>query len=79
MLGSGDYLPPRTLQLVGIAMLGFFVVFWAFTDRLEPLLLATAGGLIGGGAWADAYKSLRKPVAGPPPVAVVSPAVTEER
>jgi hypothetical protein len=72
---TGGYLPPWVLQVVGLAVFLFFVAFWAVTGRVEPTLLAAAGGLIGAGLYADARRALttsNQPT--PPP-----PAATDAR
>jgi hypothetical protein len=53
-----DSLPPKVMQLVGLGGLVVLGVFWGFTGRIEPTLLATTGGLVGIGHYAGAVKSL---------------------
>lgn len=40
------YLPPRLLQVIGLALLLGFAVFWALTGRESVLLVGAAGSLI---------------------------------
>lgn len=66
---TGGYLPPWVLQVVGLLVFVFFVGFWAVTGRVEPTLLAAAGGLIGAGLYADARRALttgERPTPPPP-------------
>lgn len=55
----------RYLGMVGIV---FCAVVWALTGRLEPVLLAAFGGLIGIGQGADAIRSMKDPPPVPPPL-----------
>lgn len=54
-------------KLLGAAILVFSVVFWAVTDRVEPLFVTTGGGLVGSGYVLDGLLALRQPPPGPPP------------
>jgi hypothetical protein len=40
---------PVAMHLIGLAALVFFIVFWAATQRVEPLLIGTAGMMAGVG------------------------------
>lgn len=65
-----ERLPAWILQLVGVAGLLACGVFWAFTNRLEPSLLAASGSLIGIGQYVGAVRQLvHGSPAQPPPVA----------
>lgn len=55
----------RYLGMVGVV---FCATWWAATGRLEPVLLAAFGGLIGIGQGADAIRSMREAPPVPPPV-----------
>lgn len=55
----GDALPPRVLQSIGIVGVCGLTVFWAFTDRVDPAILATFGGLIGLGQTIEALTASR--------------------
>jgi hypothetical protein len=46
------------LQVVGLAGLVAFGVFWGLTDRLSPTLLAAAGSLVGVGTYVRALAAL---------------------
>lgn len=48
-------------QWLGIVGLIFCVVFWAITDRVEPLLVTTFGGILTVGLGAEALAALRGP------------------
>lgn len=63
---ASEWGPVLTLYL-GMAVLIFCAVFWAFTNRLEPYLLATAGGLLGTSQGLDAIAGLKQPPPSPPP------------
>jgi hypothetical protein len=43
------------------------VIFWAFTDRVEPLFVTTGGTLLAIGQGARALAELKKPPPGSPP------------
>lgn len=62
-----DWAPILTMYL-GMAILVFCAIFWALTNRLEPYLLAAAGGTLGTSQGLDAMASLRRPPPQPPPV-----------
>ena len=63
-------LPPWLLQTIGILMILFFTAFWAITGRVEPVLLGTAGTLIGIGEYARGSRKLERPEPpSPPPIA----------
>jgi hypothetical protein len=51
-------------KLLGGAILVFAVIFWAFTDRVEPLFVTTGGTLLAIGQGARALTELKKPVPG---------------
>lgn len=72
--------PVLTLYL-GMATLIFCAIFWAFTNRLEPYLLATAGGLLGTSQGLDAIAGMKRPPPAPPPIpdSTVGPPPAEER
>lgn len=74
---TGEFLSPRIIQAVGLAGVVCLGIFWAITDRLEPLLLATAGSFITGGNLLEAYLRLRLPPLqeppSPPPIAPAPP------
>lgn len=53
-----DALPPTVLQAVGLVGLVSLGVFWAVTNRLNPTLLATMGGLVGLGQYGGAIRAL---------------------
>jgi hypothetical protein len=53
-------------KLLGAAILIFSVVFWAFTERVEPLFVTTGGGLVGSGYIIDGLLELRRPPPPPP-------------
>jgi hypothetical protein len=71
-----ERLPAWILQLVGVLGLLACGVFWAFTNRLEPSLLAASGSLIGIGQYVGAVKTLTSGKADPPPP--VATTATEE-
>lgn len=48
---SRDYLPPRTLQAVGVALLVAAFVFWAVAGRESTLFVGAALSLISLGAY----------------------------
>jgi hypothetical protein len=52
-------------QILGVAILVFCVVFWAVTNRVEPLFVTTGGGLLALGQGAKALEELRKPIEPP--------------
>lgn len=53
---------------LGMLLLVFCAVFWAVTNRLEPMLLAAAGGLLGTSQGLDALAGLKQSPPVPPPV-----------
>jgi hypothetical protein len=53
----GEWFP----KILGGLMLIFTVIFWAFTDRVEPLFVTTGGGLLAIGQGAKALGELRRP------------------
>lgn len=61
-----DWAPVVTMYL-GMLILVFCAVFWALTNRLEPYLLAAAGGTLGTSQGLDALAGLRMPPPDPPP------------
>jgi hypothetical protein len=65
------YLPPRLLQLVGLALLVGFAVFWALTGRESVLLVGAAGSLILLGGYERVRQALTEipEPPSPPPVA----------
>lgn len=76
---TNDFLSPKIIQVVGL--LGFIAlgIFWAVTDRLDPLLLATSGSLITGGNLLEVYLKLRTSSGEPtPPPIAPAPAEVEE-
>lgn len=75
-----EWAPVLTLYL-GMVVLIFCAIFWAFTNRLEPYLLATAGGLLGTSQGLDAIAGMRRPPPAPPPLpdTTVGPPPAEER
>lgn len=40
---------PVAMHVIGLVALVFFIVFWAATGRIEPLLIGTAGMMAGVG------------------------------
>lgn len=54
-----EFLPPRTVQIVGLLSLIAIGVFWGVTGRLDPLLLATAASLVTGGNIAELYLRIK--------------------
>lgn len=80
MSANGTYLPPRLLQLLGVALLIGSAVFWAVTGRESVLLMSSAMSLIGLGAYAGAQNALRRPTDDPtpPPVAAAYEECDEE-
>lgn len=52
-------------KLLGAGILVFCLVFWAFTNRVEPLFVTTGGALLAIGQGAQALGELR--TAPPPP------------
>lgn len=60
-------LPPRIVQLVGLGLIVAFSLFWALTGRVEPTLIAAAGGLVGIGQGLSALEALRAAGKGEPP------------
>jgi hypothetical protein len=58
-------------QVLGAAMVVFCLVFWAITDRVEPLFLTTGAGLLTVGIGAGAIAALRSPE--PPQVPSAAP------
>lgn len=68
---TSEFLSPKIIQTVGL--LGFVAlgIFWAATDRLDPLLLAMSGSLITGGNLLEVYLKLRSSASSPtpPPIA----------
>lgn len=53
-------------RLLGALILLFCVVFWAFTDRVEPLFVTTGGGLLALGQGVQALAELKQPPPAPP-------------
>jgi hypothetical protein len=70
-MSDDRYLPPRLLQLVGLALLLGFAVFWALTGRESVLLVGAAGSLILLGGYERARQALsnlsRQPTTSQPP------------
>jgi hypothetical protein len=62
---SAGYLPPRLLQMVGLALLIGFVVFWIATGRESVLLVGAAMSLILLGAYTEAGRALKDAVTPP--------------
>lgn len=56
---SGQYLSPKTLQVIGVLLLLGSAVFWAVTGRESVLLMTSAMTLIGVGSYRSAIESLR--------------------
>jgi hypothetical protein len=54
-------------RLLGALILVFCVVFWAFTNRVEPLFVTTGGGLLALGQGVQALAELKQP---PPPAPI---------
>jgi hypothetical protein len=52
-------------QYAGLLVLIFSAVFWAFTERLEPTLLAAGTTLLVGGQGAEAIQALKRPPPAP--------------
>jgi hypothetical protein len=52
-------LPPWVIQVAGLLMGVFFVVFWVFTGRVELSLIGFAGTLVGAGTVARARQDLK--------------------
>lgn len=52
-------LPPWVIQVAGLALGLFFVVFWVITGRAELSLIGFAGTLVSIGTVARARKALR--------------------
>lgn len=67
-----NYLPPRVLQYIGIALLLASAAFWAVTDRQSVLLMSGAMTLISVGSYSGVRDALRKP-GGPPPPEIAKP------
>lgn len=63
-----DTWAPILTRYLGMAGVIFCAVVWATTGRLEPVLLAAFGGLIGIGQGADAIRSMKDAPPVPPPV-----------
>lgn len=61
------YLPPRLLQVIGLALLLGFAVFWALTGRESVLLVGAAGSLILLGGYERARDALTEQVKGARP------------
>lgn len=59
---------PVLLVYLGMASFLFCLVFWAFTARLEPLLLGSGGTLMGLSQGLDAYTRTRRGPPTPPPL-----------
>lgn len=53
-------LPPRVLQIVGLALLVGAAVFWAYTGRESLLLMSAAMTLIAGGTFRGIQIDLKK-------------------
>ncbi len=66
-----DFLPPKLIQAVGLMGFVALGVFWAVTNRIEPMLLAFSGSLITGGNLLEVYLKLKSGnAADPPPVSL---------
>jgi hypothetical protein len=48
-------------RLLGAGIIVFCVIFWAFTDRVEPLFVTTGGTLLAIGQGTEALIELRRP------------------
>lgn len=73
---------PVIVMYLGMALLIFCAIFWAATNRLEPMLLAAAGGLLGTSQGLDALHGLKYgPPDPPPPIpdTTVGPAPAEAK
>lgn len=77
---SADIWAPILARYLGMAGVMFCAVVWTLTGRLEPVLLAAFGGLIGIGQGADAIRSMKDTPAVPPPLpdSTVGPADQKE-
>ncbi len=74
-----DFLPPKLIQGVGLAGFIALGIFWAFTARIEPMLLAFSGSLITGGNLLEVYLKLRSGnPSDPPPVSMETKADERE-
>lgn len=73
---AAEWAPILTMYL-GMAILVFCAVFWAFTNRVEPYLLAAAGGALGTSQGLGALAGLRKPPPLPEPEPPKPPTPTE--
>lgn len=60
-------------RLVGLAGLVAFGIVWITTNRVEPLLVAAAGGLYGLGKGGEAIALLRQPPPAPPAIPLPGP------
>lgn len=69
---------PVLVLYLGMAMLVFCAGFWALTNRLEPLLLAAGGGLLGTSQGLDALSGLRNGPPTPPPIPDTTVGTPEE-
>lgn len=58
-MNGNDYLPPRLLQLLGIALLIGSAVFWGWTGRESALLMGAAMSLILLGSYKGALDVLK--------------------
>lgn len=65
---AADLWAPILTKYLGMAGVVFCASVWLAANRLEPVLLAAFGGLIGIGQGADAIRSMRESPPVPPPV-----------
>lgn len=64
-LGEWLAVLPRLVGLIGLIAMA---VFWCFTQRTEPTILAAFGSLVAVGQGTEALRALRNPPPVPPPV-----------
>jgi hypothetical protein len=65
---SADVWAPILTRYLGMTGVIFCALVWVAANRLEPVLLASFGGLIGISQGADALRLMREPPPIPPPL-----------
>lgn len=62
-------------EVIGGVILIFCLLFWAVTNRVEPLFVTTGGALLGIGQATEALGELRRPTPEPPRATQENPKV----